>query len=115
VGEAVANESKLAFLHILFDGVPATGGIRRWFSQGESVGGVVSQEFLFRDLKLCVGPAGDFDNHVQDCLLLIGIERDIVEGRDRDAILLNVGSEFVGVQSTNLARLVLRLLCVRHV
>jgi len=39
-------------------------------------------------LHFRIGPARYFDNHVQDGLALVGIERDIVEWRDRLAILL---------------------------
>jgi hypothetical protein len=72
------------------------------------------QELFFGDLKLCIGPARNLNNHVQDGLLLIGIERNVVEGRDGDAILLNICSEFVGVQRAHLTRLVLRWFSVRH-
>lgn len=51
------------------------------------------------NLLLGVGPAGDLDDHVQDGLLLIGVEGDVVEGRDglailldEDAVLQSVGS-----------------------
>jgi hypothetical protein len=55
-------------------------------------------------LHLRIGPAGHFDDHVEDCLLLIGIERDVVPWRDELAVLLNVdavlerirGSDFAG-------------------
>lgn len=54
-------------------------------------------------LLLGVGPAGDLNNHVQDALLLIGIKGNIVEGRDRDAILLDVHPVLQGVGLANLA------------
>lgn len=41
-------------------------------------------------LLLGIGPAGDLDNHVQDCLLLVRVQRNVVEGRDGHAILLEV-------------------------
>jgi hypothetical protein len=86
VREAVANESKLALLDVLLDGV---------------------QEFLFRDLysisvspmcfsmfdvlcdfsltmvsylELRIGPSRDLNDHVQNSLLLVGEQWDIMEG-----------------------------------
>lgn len=58
-------------------------------------------------LLLGVGPAGNLNDHVEDGLLGIGIERDIVEGRDGDAILLDVDAVLQGVGSANLADAVL--------
>lgn len=55
-------------------------------------------------LLLGVGPAGDLDDHVQDGLLLVGVERDVVEGRDGHAILLDVDAVLKGVRSADLAR-----------
>lgn len=40
-------------------------------------------------LHLCVGPAGHLNNHVEDRLLLVGIQRDVVPWRDELAVLLN--------------------------
>lgn len=54
-------------------------------------------------LLLGVGPAGNLNNHVEDGLLGVGIERDIVEGRDGDAILLDVDAVLQGVGSADLA------------
>lgn len=36
-----------------------------------------------------IGPAGDLHDHVQNGLLLVGIQRDVMEGRDGDAIPLD--------------------------
>lgn len=82
VGEAVADEAKLALLDILLDGV---------------------EELLLGDLKLAVGPSRDLDDHVQDGLLLVGKERNVVEGRHGDAILLNVDAVLQSVLGGNLA------------
>ena len=60
-------------------------------------------------LHLRVGPAGDLDDHVEDGLLLVGIQRDVVEGRDGLAILLDVDAVLEGVGSANLAGCVLAL------
>lgn len=54
-------------------------------------------------LLLSVGPAGDLNDHVQDTLLLIGIEGNVVEGRDGHAILLNVDPVLQRVGLGNLA------------
>ena len=55
-------------------------------------------------LLLRIGPPGDLDNHVQHRLLLIGIQRDIVERRARHAILLNIDAVLEGMGSANFAR-----------
>ena len=54
-------------------------------------------------LLLGVGPARDLNNHVQDGLLLVGIEGDVVEGRDGLAILLDVDAVLKGVRSRDRA------------
>jgi hypothetical protein len=54
-------------------------------------------------LLLGVGPARDLNDHVQDGLLLVGIEGDVVEGRDGLAILLNVDAVLKGMRSRNRA------------
>ena len=56
-------------------------------------------------LKLAIGPARNLNNHVEDGLLLVGIEGNVVKGRDGDAILLNVNSVLERVGSANLADL----------
>lgn len=68
MGEAVANEAQLALFDVLLDGI---------------------EGLLLADLHFGVGPAGNFDDHVQDTLILVGEERDIMERRDNRAILLN--------------------------
>jgi hypothetical protein len=40
-------------------------------------------------LHLRVGPAGNLDNHVEDRLLLVGVERDVVPWRNELAVLLD--------------------------
>ena len=54
-------------------------------------------------LELGIGPSRNLNNHVQDGLLLVGVEGDIVEGRHGLAILLDVDSVLEGVGSRNLA------------
>lgn len=58
-------------------------------------------------LELAIGPAGDLDNHVEDGLLLVGVQGDVVEGGDGDAILLDVDAVLQGVGSGDLAQAVL--------
>jgi hypothetical protein len=54
-------------------------------------------------LELGIGPSRNLNNHVQDGLLLVGIERNIMERRNGLAILLDVDSVLEGVGSRNLA------------
>jgi hypothetical protein len=68
VGEAVTDKAELALLDILLDGV-------EWFFLG--------------DLHLGVGPTRNLNNHVQDALALVNKQRNIMEGRDRLAILFD--------------------------
>lgn len=82
VWEAVADEAELALLDILLDGV---------------------EGLLLGDLKLAIGPSWDLNDHVQDSLLLVGVQWDIVERRDWLSILLDVNTVLQGVWSTNLA------------
>lgn len=55
------------------------------------------------NLELGVGPAGDLNDHVEDGLLLVGVQGDVVEGGDGDAILLDVDAVLEGVGSRDLA------------
>ena len=68
VREAVADEAQAIFLHVLFDGI---------------------EGFLLGNLHLGVGPAGHFNNHVEDTIVLVSEKRNIMEGRDDGAVLLN--------------------------
>jgi hypothetical protein len=56
------------------------------------------------NLELGVGPARDLNDHVQDGLLLVGVEGDVVEGGDGDAILLDVDAVLQSVGSGDLAQ-----------
>jgi hypothetical protein len=56
VRETVSNESELALLDILLDGV---------------------ERLLLGDLHLGVGPSGNLNNHVEDGLGLVGEEGDV--------------------------------------
>lgn len=54
-------------------------------------------------LLLGVGPARNLNDHIQNVLLLIGIQRNIVERRDRDAILLDVHTVLESVGGADFA------------
>ena len=65
---------------------------------------VVREKNLFlADLHLAICPSWDLNDHVQDGLLLVGVERNIVEGRDGNAILLNEHTVLESVGGTDLA------------
>lgn len=53
-------------------------------------------------LHLSIGPAGHLNDHVEDGLLWVGIERDIVERRDGLAILLDKDAVLQGIWGSNL-------------
>jgi len=55
------------------------------------------------DLLLGVGPARNLNNHVEDGLLVVGVEWDIVERRAWLAVLLNVGAVLESVRSSDAA------------
>lgn len=101
--EAVADESKLAFLDVLLDGVEE-------FVLGDL--SQVSNEDTFEStlthLLLSVRPSWNLDHHVQDRLLLIGIQRDVMERRDRLAILLDVAAVVESVWLPQCTRGILR-------
>jgi hypothetical protein len=54
-------------------------------------------------LHLSIGPTRHLDDHVEDRLLLVGIEGDVVEGRDGHAILLDEDAVLERVGRANLA------------
>ena len=54
------------------------------------------------DLKFAIGPPWDLNNHVQNGLLLIGIERDIMEWRHGVSILFNVDTVLKRIGWSNL-------------
>jgi len=81
-GEAIADEPQLALLGVLLDGV---------------------QELILGDLLLGIGPARDLNNHVEHRLLGVGVEGDVMEGRDGHTVLLDVHAVLKGVGSSHLA------------
>lgn len=105
MGEAVADVTELALLSVLLDGVEElllgdldSSSVTIFMDRGATVVCMLCPYLL-----LGVGPAGDLNDHVEDGLLLVGVERDVVEGGDRDAILLNVDPVVQGVGLANLA------------
>jgi len=126
VGEAVADISELALLDILLDGVEELllGDLQRFqlalarlttlraTSGPKGIGSCNSCATLAASsgeplyLKLGIGPARNLDNHVQDALFLVGEKGNIVEGRNRDAIPLNVDAVVGGVGRANLAQVI---------
>lgn len=104
VGEAVADEAQLALLGVLLDGVEelllgdlvgvVESALCAWIESGRG-----GQLYLL----LGIGPAGDLNDHVQDGLLSIGVEGDVVEGRDGLAILLDIDTVLQRVRLGNLA------------
>ena len=88
--EAVAYEAELALLGILLDGVQSLLlGNLLGVSVIHCLGGVAEQCRLHSIalnctqlggtyLHLRISPAGDLDDHVEDGLLLVGVERDVV-------------------------------------
>lgn len=67
VREHVAHEAEGALLHVLLDRV---------------------EGFAETDLHFGVGPARNLHHHVDEPLGLVGPQRDIVQGRDRTALIL---------------------------
>jgi hypothetical protein len=67
--ETVPNEPQLALLDVLLDGV---------------------ERLLLGHFQLCVGPAGDLDDHVEDAGGFVCEEGDVVEGGDDVAVLFDV-------------------------
>jgi hypothetical protein len=80
VGEAVAHEAQAALFDILLDGI---------------------EGLLLGNFHLGIRPAGNFDNHVENPIGLIGEERDIVERRDNLAVVLGINPMFEGVGGTD--------------
>lgn len=64
-------------------------------------------------LKFAIGPSRNLNNHVEDGLLGVGVERNVVEGGDGNTVLLDVDAVLQGVESTHLAEGVLGGHCSR--
>lgn len=104
VGEAVADEAQLALLGVLLNGVEELllGDLGSIESQSvRTIDRTLDRRNSY--LLLGVGPARNLDDHVQDGLLLVGVEGNVVEGRDGDAILLDVDTVLQRVRLGDLA------------
>ncbi len=73
MGETVSNDTQTTFLDILLDGV---------------------EDFLFRDLEFGISPSRNFDDHVEDAIVLVGKEGNIVPWRDDRTILFDENAVF---------------------
>lgn len=107
VREAVPDVAQLALLDVLLDGVEGLLlgdllGASATNSRQLFVCSFSLVELGGTHLHLGVGPAGHLNDHVEDRLLLVGIQRDVVEGRDGHAILLDEDAVFEGVGGANL-------------
>jgi hypothetical protein len=92
VGEAVPHVAELALLDVLLDGVERLllGDLSRSVSKANiSRGRSLGRQLGDTHLHLGIGPAGHLNNHVEDGLLLVGIERNVVPWRDELPVLLN--------------------------
>lgn len=87
VRETVANVSQPAFLDILLDRI---------------------EGLLLGDLHLCIGPARNLDDHIENAIVLVSEERNVVEGRDDGSVLLNEHTMLKSVGRASKARGVLR-------
>ena len=90
MGEAVADVAQAALLDVLLDGV---------------------EGLLLAGLHLRVRPAGDLNDHVEDAVVLVREERDVVEGRDDIAVLLEEGAVLERVGRADDAGAVLCWVC----
>ena len=68
VGEAVADKPQAALLDVLLDGV---------------------EGLLLGDFHLCVGPARNLNNHIQDSIILVSEKRNVMEWGDDISVLLD--------------------------
>lgn len=73
VGETVADETQSSLLDILLNRI---------------------EGFLLANLHFSVRPARNFDDHVENAVVLVCEKRDVVEGRDHGAILFDVDAVF---------------------
>lgn len=60
-----------------------------WPSGGAAAQRRAGAQLRATHLHLRIGPAGDLDDHVEDRLLLVGVQRNVVPCRDGLAVLLN--------------------------
>ena len=85
------------------------GSASRWRLRGLCVESASAPKSSDRThLLLGVGPSWDLNDHVQDSLLLIGVEWDIVERGDWLAVALDEDAVLQGVWGADLADGILR-------
>ena len=65
-----------------------------WISRSYVLSHVCSARLEHTHLHFGIGPPWDFDNHVEDSLLIIGVERNIMKGRHGRSILFNEDAVF---------------------
>lgn len=97
VGEAVTDITKLALLNVLFNWVESIflGNLLPKMKRLFRTLSAIQSSFFFSlarlshifYLKLCVGPTGDLDDHVEDSLLSVSEKRDIMEWRNGSTVL----------------------------
>ena len=67
------------------------------------------ERLFLGDLHLCIGPTGNLYDHVENPIVLVGEERNIVEGRKNRVALFDEHSVVCGLVSILLADYVLEL------
>ena len=95
VGEAITDIAKLALLNILFDWVQCI--VLRYLEEsyqhqclGERSGCMRLFSRMVTHLHLGISPSWNLHDHVENSLLLIGIQRDIMKWGQRCSILFDV-------------------------
>ena len=84
VGEAVSDIAQATLLDVLLDGV---------------------ERLLLGDFHLCIGPAGNLDDHVENAIVPICKERDVMERRDHElAVLLDEDAVFCYIDWNSFSR-----------
>jgi hypothetical protein len=102
VGEAVPHVAELALLDVLLDGVECLLLGDLWVSSASRcILCYCSLPSTY--LHLGIGPAGHLDDHVEDRLLLIGIEGNVVPWRNQLAVLLDEDAVLERVRRSDLA------------
>lgn len=102
--EAVSDVSELSFLDVLLDGVERFLLADLFCLCTVSERRITVHSMARTCLHLGIGPARDLDDHVEDRLLLVGVEGDVVEWRNGNAILFDVDAVLKGVRGSDLPR-----------
>lgn len=92
MGETVTNKSELTLLGILdnrvHDDFLGDLFLKKNNQYTEHALQLICFRFFFFYLELSVGPTGNLNNHVKNGLLSVSKERDIMEGRNGNTVLL---------------------------